>query len=25
MIIPKYPAFNIYNHVAKKTTALGPI
>ena len=25
MIIPKYPAFNIYSHVAKKTTALGPI
>lgn len=25
IIIPAYPAFNIYSHVAKKTTALGPI
>ncbi len=25
MIIPKYPAFNIYSHIARKTTALGPV
>ncbi len=25
IIIPAYPAFNIYSHIAKKTTALGPI
>ncbi|HOX08704.1 MAG TPA: radical SAM protein [Planctomycetota bacterium] len=25
MIIPKYPAFNIYSHIACKTTALGPV
>ncbi len=25
MIVPKYPAFNVYSHVAKKTTALGPV
>ncbi len=25
MVIPKYPAFNVYSHIAKKTTALGPI
>ncbi len=25
MIIPAYPAFNIYSRVAKKTTALGPL
>ncbi|MBI4706747.1 MAG: B12-binding domain-containing radical SAM protein [Candidatus Omnitrophica bacterium] len=25
MIIPAYPAFNIYSHVAKNTTALGPV
>ena len=25
MIIPKYPAFNIYSNAAKKITALGPI
>jgi radical SAM superfamily enzyme YgiQ (UPF0313 family) len=25
MVIPKYPAFNIYSHIARKTTALGPI
>ncbi|MBN1257582.1 MAG: radical SAM protein [Planctomycetes bacterium] len=25
MIIPKYPAFNVYSHIAKKTTALGPL
>ena len=25
IIIPAYPAFNIYSHVAKKTTALGPV
>jgi radical SAM superfamily enzyme YgiQ (UPF0313 family) len=25
IIIPAYPAFNIYSHIAKRTTALGPI
>ena len=25
MIVPVYPAFNIYSRVAKKTTALGPL
>ncbi len=25
IVIPAYPAFNIYSHVAKSTTALGPI
>ncbi|MBI5722520.1 MAG: B12-binding domain-containing radical SAM protein [Planctomycetes bacterium] len=25
MIIPGYPAFNIYSHIARKTTALGPL
>ncbi len=25
IIIPAYPAFNIYSHIAKKTTALGPV
>lgn len=25
IIIPAYPAFNIYSHVARKTTALGPV
>lgn len=25
MIIPKYPALNIYSHIASKTTALGPL
>ena len=25
MVIPKYPAFNVYSHIAKKTTALGPV
>lgn len=25
IVIPAYPAFNIYSHVARKTTALGPI
>ena len=25
MIIPAYPAFNIYSHIAKKTSAMGPI
>jgi len=25
MIVPKYPAFNIYSHIARKTTALGPL
>jgi radical SAM superfamily enzyme YgiQ (UPF0313 family) len=25
MVIPRYPAFNVYSHVAKKTTALGPL
>lgn len=25
IIIPAYPAFNIYSHIADKTTALGPI
>ncbi len=24
-MIPAYPAFNIYSHIAKKTTALGPV
>ncbi len=25
VVIPAYPAFNIYSHVAKRTTALGPV
>jgi radical SAM superfamily enzyme YgiQ (UPF0313 family) len=25
MVIPAYPAFNIYSHVARKTTSLGPL
>jgi hypothetical protein len=25
IIIPAYPAFNIYSHIADKTTALGPV
>ena len=25
IVIPAYPAFNIYSHIAKKTTALGPV
>ncbi|MCX5702552.1 MAG: radical SAM protein [Candidatus Omnitrophica bacterium] len=25
IIIPAYPAFNIYSHIANKTTALGPV
>ena len=25
IIIPAYPAFNIYSHIAHKTTALGPL
>jgi radical SAM superfamily enzyme YgiQ (UPF0313 family) len=25
IIIPAYPAFNIYSHIANKTTALGPL
>jgi radical SAM superfamily enzyme YgiQ (UPF0313 family) len=25
IVIPAYPAFNIYSHIAKQTTALGPI
>jgi len=25
MVIPRYPAFNVYSHVAKRTTALGPL
>ena len=25
ILIPAYPAFNIYSHVANRTTALGPI
>jgi len=25
MVIPKYPAFNIYSHIARLTTALGPL
>jgi radical SAM superfamily enzyme YgiQ (UPF0313 family) len=25
IIIPVYPAFNIYSHIANKTTALGPV
>ncbi len=25
MVIPRYPAFNVYSHIAKKTTALGPL
>ena len=25
MIIPAYPAFNVYTHVARTTTALGPV
>ncbi|MHC4644888.1 MAG: B12-binding domain-containing radical SAM protein [Planctomycetota bacterium] len=25
MVIPAYPAFNIYSHIARKTTALGPV
>jgi radical SAM superfamily enzyme YgiQ (UPF0313 family) len=24
-VIPAYPAFNIYSHIAKRTTALGPV
>ncbi|MFA6217774.1 MAG: radical SAM protein [Candidatus Omnitrophota bacterium] len=25
IIVPAYPAFNIYSHIANKTTALGPV
>jgi radical SAM superfamily enzyme YgiQ (UPF0313 family) len=25
LIIPRYPTFNIYSHIAKRTTALGPV
>jgi len=25
VVIPAYPAFNIYSHIARKTTALGPV
>lgn len=25
IIIPAYPAFNIYSYIANKTTALGPV
>lgn len=25
MVVPAFPAFNIYSHVARKTTALGPV
>jgi len=25
IVIPKYPAFNVYSHIAKNTTALGPV
>ncbi len=25
IIIPAYPAFNIYSRIARKTTALGPV
>jgi radical SAM superfamily enzyme YgiQ (UPF0313 family) len=25
IVIPAYPAFNIYSHIARKTTALGPV
>ncbi len=25
MVVPAYPAFNIYSHVANKTTSLGPV
>lgn len=25
IVVPAYPAFNIYSHVARRTTALGPI
>jgi len=25
IVVPAYPAFNIYSHVARKTTALGPV
>jgi len=25
IIVPAYPAFNIYSHIAKRTTALGPV
>lgn len=25
MVIPAYPAFNVYSHVAQRTTALGPV
>jgi radical SAM superfamily enzyme YgiQ (UPF0313 family) len=25
IVIPAYPAFNIYSHIAKQTTALGPV
>lgn len=25
VVIPKYPSFNVYSHIARKTTALGPL
>ncbi len=25
MVIPAHPAFNIYSHIARKSTALGPV
>ena len=25
IVVPAYPAFNIYSHVARITTALGPV
>jgi radical SAM superfamily enzyme YgiQ (UPF0313 family) len=25
MVVPKYPAFNVYSHLARRTTALGPL
>ena len=25
VVIPAYPAFNVYSHIAKKTSALGPV
>jgi radical SAM superfamily enzyme YgiQ (UPF0313 family) len=25
IVIPAYPAFNVYSHIARKTTALGPV
>ena len=25
IVVPAYPAFNIYSHIARKTTALGPV